>query len=153
MKPASRASGFTLAEMLVVLALMSMVLAVSLPYARNAGEAQLLQAEARKIGGLLGEARVAALATNRDVVARFDLDRQTVEIVDGSRRLQVPQIYGLQVLTAAGEVSDRTAGVRFFPEGGSTGGRITLNHGSSERVIAVNWLTGAVVIEEGGNPQ
>jgi general secretion pathway protein H len=34
--------------------------------------------------------------------------------------------------------------ILFFPDGGSTGGRLTLATGDRRRLIAVDWLTGRV---------
>lgn len=144
--PAER--GFTLVEMLVVLALMSVILAVSLPYARNSGETQRLDAEVRKIAALLTETRVAALSRGTETVANFDLEQRSAEYVGGFRNVSLPEGFGLKVLTAAKEIEGRIAGIRFFPEGGSTGGRVIVTHGTKERIVAVNWLTGAVVIDD-----
>jgi general secretion pathway protein H len=40
--------------------------------------------------------------------------------------------------------SDGTARIRFFPDGSSTGGRITLESGRRQWHVNVSWLTGAV---------
>jgi general secretion pathway protein H len=149
MKSSSAEWGFTLVEMLVVLALMSVLLAVSLPYARSAGEAQRLDAETRKLAALLSEARVTALSKGAEAVARFNLDERRADLVGGMRNVDLPDGFDLKVLTAANEIEGREAGIRFFPEGGSTGGKVIVSHMGKERVIAINWLTGAVVIDHG----
>jgi general secretion pathway protein H len=149
MKGTTAERGFTLVEMLVVLALVSVLLAVSLPYARNSGEAQRLDAESRRLAALLSEARVTALSLGTEAVARFNLDQRRAEVIGGTRSVDLPDGFGLKVLTAADEIEGREAGIRFFPEGGSTGGKVIVSHQGKERVIAINWLTGAVVIDHG----
>lgn len=149
MKSAAAERGFTLVEMLVVLALLSVLLAVSLPYARNSGEAQRLDAETRRLAALLTEARVSALAHGAEAVAIFDLDQRRAELVGGTRSVELADGFGLKVLTASNEIEGGAAGIRFFPEGGSTGGKVIVSHQGKERVIAINWLTGAVVIDDG----
>jgi general secretion pathway protein H len=44
---------------------------------------------------------------------------------------------------------DGTQGaIRFFPDGSSTGGRITLEISEIKRQLDINWLTGQVEISE-----
>ncbi|MGA7117479.1 MAG: hypothetical protein WBY12_09835 [Hyphomicrobium sp.] len=38
--------------------------------------------------------------------------------------------------------------MRFFPDGSSTGGRVTLVAGERKRLLDINWLTGAVIIKD-----
>ena len=42
------------------------------------------------------------------------------------------------------QAGDGTARIRFFPDGSSTGGRITLESGRRQWHVNVSWLTGAV---------
>jgi general secretion pathway protein H len=51
--------------------------------------------------------------------------------------------------TAAHEAADdRVGSIRFFPDGSSTGGRISLSSGKSIHTVVVDWLTGHVRIVE-----
>jgi len=42
--------------------------------------------------------------------------------------------------------NDHTGRIRFFPDGSSTGGRITLQSGRREWHVNVSWLTGDVAV-------
>ncbi|TCV91049.1 hypothetical protein EC912_1171, partial [Luteibacter rhizovicinus] len=43
-------------------------------------------------------------------------------------------------------VNATTGRIRFFPDGSSTGGRVTLGRGTREWHVNVGWLTGAVSV-------
>ncbi len=41
----------------------------------------------------------------------------------------------------------KVAGIRFFPNGASTGGKVRLETGRQAYEVRVNWLTGRVAVE------
>jgi general secretion pathway protein H len=43
-------------------------------------------------------------------------------------------------------VNDRVGAIRFYPDGGSNGGRLTLAAGERKFEIDVDWLTGRVAV-------
>ena len=60
-----------------------------------------------------------------------------------SKSPTVPEGVDLTITTALSELtSDSVAGIRFFPDGGSTGGHIELTVNGREYRIDVAWLTG-----------
>ncbi|MEH6874543.1 MAG: GspH/FimT family pseudopilin, partial [Candidatus Competibacter sp.] len=55
----------------------------------------------------------------------------------------------LKLYTARSELLDNTTGsIRFFPDGSSTGGAITVGGAKLAYRINVDWLTGAIAIVE-----
>jgi general secretion pathway protein H len=55
----------------------------------------------------------------------------------------------LKLLTAQTEVeSDHRGSIRFYPDGSSTGGRITVSSGERQYLVDVDWLTGRVAIND-----
>jgi general secretion pathway protein H len=55
----------------------------------------------------------------------------------------------LKLFTAQRDlVSDQVGTVRFYPDGGSNGGRITLAAGERKFDVDVDWLTGRVAVLE-----
>lgn len=59
----------------------------------------------------------------------------------------LPHQAEIGVYTAQGEVVDaNNAAIRFYPDGSSTGGRVTLAMGERKYLIDVDWLTGQTEI-------
>jgi general secretion pathway protein H len=44
--------------------------------------------------------------------------------------------------------SERRGAIRFYPDGSSTGGRITVTFGRTQYLVDVDWLTGRVSITD-----
>jgi general secretion pathway protein H len=126
-------AGFTLIEMLVVLAVLALVVGLVITHGPVRSQRLELDAAARQVTGALRLARSRAIADERTVVFALDargyrLDRDTWT-------------------TWSGEVSPRGDRlVVFTPDGGSSGARIVLNDGERAVAIGVDWLTGRVVV-------
>lgn len=88
-----------------------------------------------------------AIADQTEKVIVFNLDDKTYQ-VDGERHKDIDEDIAVQVFTATTEVSDdgRLAGVRFYPDGASTGGRVTLSLDDDVRALDVVWMTGQINI-------
>lgn len=144
--------GFTLVEMLVVLGLVALLLAVSLPYSTSSGEARKLDAVAQIIAAKLRDTQSAAISSNGERLITLDLKKKLVIQTKPDRSLEIPVALNLSVVTAQNEALLDRAAIRFFPDGGSTGGTIILSKDDLRREIAINWLTGAVVVSTGELP-
>lgn len=138
-------SGFTLFEMLVVMTIM--VLAASAVLTRHRGPSNALEVKTAALvtSSRLRDLRVTAMANGDDAVAVVDTASRVVRFSDGSEPLALNRALDIAVTGAAGErVSSTTAGVRFFPNGSSTGATITLKSERQTYEVRVNWLTGRV---------
>lgn len=136
-------SGFTLLELLAAVSILGLMLAVAIPAsARFYTSIQYHQA-VRDVVTTLASARYQAIGSGRT---------QDVLIYPFERRIglngdikDLPEDLVMEVYSA-GELSrDRVGVIRFYPEGGSTGGGIDLERrdGSGVR-ISVDWLLGRV---------
>ncbi len=137
-------AGYTLVEMLVVLVLLGMATAVSLPYATTPGQAQKLDATASQLATLFRQAQTVAYITNREVTVSFDRDSRKWLTNNGSPQLQLDRSLAVTALTIEGHVSEKEVSYRFFPVGGSSGGRVLLEANENKVSVDLNWLTGAV---------
>jgi len=136
--------GFTLMEMIVVLAIFALIAVTAMPYASRSGARQEFIAFSQTLAAGLRQTQMEAIARNRETVFGIDLSRRVFVTEGGKRETPIPSIVGVSIYTADGELSDRNAGFRFFPDGGTTGGRIVLSHEGEKRTVAVNWLTGHI---------
>jgi general secretion pathway protein H len=141
-------AGFTLLEILAVLALIGLALAVTAFSLDGGLQRAKLDASARDIAASLRHTRTIALVNRRPQWFTLDLNARSF-ISPGREAQRVPVDTVLHV-TSAAEDADKPgiARIRFFPDGSSTGGHIELARGHREVRIDVDWLTGAVATTE-----
>ena len=138
--------GFTLIELLVVFAIVALLTAlVPIAYERLRESAQYRDA----VRGMLSEmrqARYRALAEGREVRFGVDLVQGTYG-AEGRPPRQMPQPLRMRTTVADIELrADQTAGIRFLPGGGATGGTVEiLRPGGAGVRLTVDWLSGAVI--------
>jgi general secretion pathway protein H len=144
-----REAGFTLLEIIVVLVIGAAVYVVLLSGPLGRVGAADLKAAARTLASGLRQAQTAAMATRRDAVLTLDVDsKEFVTSVDPTPR-KLPGDLELKLYTAQSEVtSERRGSIRFYPDGSSTGGRITVGSGERKYLVDVDWLTGRVSIND-----
>ena len=66
-----------------------------------------------------------------------------VKQAPGREQVSLPEGVDVTITTARSEVtSEAVSGIRFFPDGGSTGGHIELTVNDREYRVNVAWLTG-----------
>lgn len=140
------ARGFTLLELLVVLALAALIIALVPPMLSRGMPGVELKAAARDVAAGLREARSRSLAGNAEVLFTVDVESRSFAVAGGrSRRL--PGRLTLSLYTAERELVDSQVGsIRFFPDGSSTGGGVRLSSESGGYDVTVDWLTGQVAI-------
>jgi general secretion pathway protein H len=143
-------AGFTLIEMLVVLAILALGAALALPALRPPPDDLRLEAAARTVASALRLSRTWAIAANADVVLTIDADRRLLESSAVSATRIDPEI-SVDMILAAPERRGRSAGaIRFFADGTSSGGDIVLTLGARRARILVNWLTGQARLDLAG---
>jgi len=140
-----RDAGFTLVELLVALAVAALVMAALPLGLRRDGGAAAVQRTAADIGAALRRARAAAIAENRPAVFAIDLaeGRYTA---DRAPPAALPPGLEISVRAADMAIAGGRAGIGFYPDGSSTGGRIAIAGGAATAHVAVDWLTGHVAV-------
>ncbi|MGI9418819.1 MAG: GspH/FimT family pseudopilin [Geminicoccaceae bacterium] len=140
-------AGFTLLELLVVLAIVGL-LAASVPgFLLKDNKTFDLDNATRRIAEGLQSSQTAAIVDNRDKLFGIDVERRQFLPADAKAPVQLPESIALSFITARREQIDQSAGqIRFFPDGSSTGGQIRLRLDSLTSVIKVDWLTGLISV-------
>lgn len=142
-------AGFTLIELLVVLVIIGLMLGLGLPMVAKVFPGAELTAAARNLAAGLRETRNEAVGRNREAVFTLDVDSGTYRVAGEPRPRHLPRDIGVRFTTAREErLSAGTASIRFFPEGGATGGAVRLSRGERHYDVTVDWLTGRIKVEE-----
>lgn len=141
--------GFTLLEMLLVLTLAAALMTLVVPnFGPLLARAQLYSAT-RDVASALRHVRGQALVRGRSTEFELAVDEHWYRISGRKKPYSLPKNIGLGLYTAESETVDEGMGrIRFFADGSSTGGKVTLRSDSAKREVTVNWLTGEVVVRE-----
>lgn len=139
--------GFTLVELMVVMVIIALIMglvATSMSSSISSAEAR---AASRKLVASLRYTRTRAILDKKEQVLLVDIDNRSYQ-APGRKRINLPEGVDLTITTARSELtSESVAGIRFFPDGGSTGGHIELFVNGREYRINVAWLTGETRLE------
>ncbi len=149
----ARARGFTLIEIIVVIALIGIVATVAaLSFSRSLSGARI-EAASRDLVAALRYTRGQAIVKGEQKVLMLDLEHNTWQ-APGKGSIDLPKDMELRLTTAQQELVDENkGGIRFFPDGSSTGGNIAVVLGEREWKINVGWLTGEITLDRPENTQ
>jgi general secretion pathway protein H len=140
--------GWSLIELLVVLAILAIVATIALPGAQTPGRNAPLGLVASDIAVRLRAARSTAIAENREVAFAFDAGTRTYGVDGMGAPRALPAAVDLTVTTARSYVRETgEARLVFYSDGTSSGGVIRLADQRQRVAIGVAWLTGAVHID------
>ena len=143
-----RSGGFSLIELVAVLVLIALVFSmVTLSFSKSLASAKI-QAASRDLVAALRFTRGQAIVKGKSTSLELDVENNRY-MTPGRRVVALPPNMRMTMLTADNEVTGANSGrIRFFPDGASTGGHISVFMGKEEWRINVDWLTGAVTREE-----
>lgn len=141
--------GFSLIELIAVLTLIAVVAGMGVySLSRNLQGAKT-RAAARDLTAALRYTRGQAIIKHEQRALEIDVEERSYQAPEKSV-VQLPAGLDMKLLTAVTEQTGDSKGqIRFFPDGSSSGGRVTLIRGNYEWRIDIAWLTGEVRMEEG----
>ncbi len=141
--------GFTLIELLVVLLIMGVLITLAPAAFHRIVPGLEMKAAAREVAGVLRLARGQAIRDNRETAVLIDTEQKIYRLGQGARGHELSAALQVSLVTAASEQLDDARGrIRFFPDGTSTGGRVTISRDDRKFDITVDWLTGLVAISD-----
>ncbi len=143
----AKSRGFTLIELLIVLLIMALGATLVGPRLVGGTEALNVRTTARDIAASLRLTRAIAIGQNTDAVFLVDVQEPSFTEPGAGGKTLIAETIALTLRTAKQERLDQNqGGIRFFPDGSSTGGRITLKGANREIAVGVDWLTGRVKV-------
>ena len=139
--------GFTLVEIMVVLVIVALMMAlVGSSISRNISGAQMRTA-AGKVAASMRYTRTQAILTKTEQVFLVDTEKHTYQAAE-REAVELPEGMKVELNTARSELTSETAGgIRFYPDGGSTGGNVRLEANGRIYRVNVAWLTGEASVE------
>jgi general secretion pathway protein H len=139
-------AGFTLLELMVVLAILALLAGLALPQLA-AARGPSAEVAARDLVASLRDARLQAITQHRMAVFWLDLATRTYGI-EGAGTRRLPPDSHLEMWTVADRATAARGTVEFYPDGGASGGRILVERRGQRRLVTIDWLDGAVLRAE-----
>ena len=138
--------GFTILELLVAMTIVGMLLTASVPSTIRFYESMKYRQAIRDVVTTLGSARYRAVNSGKS--QDVSINPETKLLTYREHEVQIPEMLTVAVHSAKEVNTDSIGVIRFYPEGGSSGGGIDLERpdGSGVR-IAIDWLAGRVTHE------
>jgi general secretion pathway protein H len=141
------AAGFTLLEVVCVLAIVAILAAILLPIVPRGTSRARLESYAIETAAMLKVDRNIAMRNRVPVATVVDAPARLIRSGATGRVVQIPNDVSFDAILAA-RCNQRPAGatINFFASGMSCGGAIALTRLGIGYEIRVNWLTGGVEI-------
>lgn len=144
-KPVSKTSpGFSLLELLLVIALAGMLAALVIPSLTGTLESARLRGSAGEVRAVLTLARTLAVSEARSRFVDFDLGRGEYGVSGDARKWILPEGIRLSSIRLGSAESERgVVRVRFYPDGSADEAEVAISSaGGGSRRVSVDSLTG-----------
>jgi len=145
---AAPSSGYTLVELLVVLALIGLLISATPSIVSAARPGAEARATAYALADELRSARNSAILNNAERAVRLDVKAKTYAILPGGFIHRLPQAVGMEFRGTVDGPGDSTAELRFFPDGSSTGGTVRITSRGQDHWIVDHALSGRISVDE-----
>ncbi|UJS25899.1 GspH/FimT family pseudopilin [Thiothrix winogradskyi] len=140
-------NGFTLLEVLLVLIIGGLLMGV---VATSLSEGPVLRKSSREVAASLRHARAQAVMRQQPTLWKMHIQEKRFWIEGGTADTErhLSAAITAKINTTSSEVdAANQGGIRFFPDGSSTGGSVELTHNQQTYKVNVEWVTGRVSIQ------
>ena len=134
-------AGFTLTELLVVLAVVALIAAAAPVLVQSALPGARALSAARTLANDLRATRGRAIASGTPAVMQFDAALRTYQAEPSGAARELPTGIGFSTPLKLRRVT-------FYPDGSSSGGTVILTDGTNVHRLAVDRFTGRVAVDE-----
>lgn len=141
--------GFTLLEVLTVIALIALTYTLLPKMVFGGVSGAELRSNVRAVAAGLRMTRDAAVQDKREAVLTLDLENRAFTLPGDAKVHRLNEHLDVKLFTAQSDlIAEKVGVIRFFPDGSSNGGRVTVSAGGRKFAVDVDWLTGRVTINE-----
>lgn len=144
-----RQQGFSLLELMVVVVLIGLAYTLLPKMVFSGVSGAELRSNVRAVASGLRLTRDTAINTRREAVLTLDLDNRVFTVQNDARPHKLNEQLDVKLYTSQADlITDRIGTIRFYPDGSSNGGRVTVGAGGRAFIVDVDWLTGHVTIDD-----
>ncbi len=142
-------AGFSLIELTVVLLIVVLGFSAIAINISSGNQSTRLNAVTRDLVSALRYARGQALISHQEVAVAINLGENSYQVSNRNKVYSFSDDIDLTLEIARDEFKDDEIGqIRFYADGSSSGGRITMEWDEFKQQIDVNWLTGKAEISD-----
>ena len=147
-----RRAGFTLLEMMFVMAIMAIGTALVLPSIEGGLTSREVNRAARRLVAIMHHLRGEAVATGHPTLLRINQYDNTIETVGGGRWDAFSERAVIESVRGASPAGEGIWDIQFFPNGSNSGAAIVLanraDHTRNRFLVTLDPLVGTVDISE-----
>lgn len=144
-----RQRGFSLLEVIVVITIIGLAYTLLPKMVFSGVSGAELRSNARAVATGLRIARDTAINTKREAMLVINLENREFTLPNDTRLHKLNEKLDVKLYTSEADlISDKVGTIRFYPDGSSNGGRVTVAAGERGFEIDVDWLTGHVTIKD-----
>ncbi|MBF0134057.1 MAG: prepilin-type N-terminal cleavage/methylation domain-containing protein [Magnetococcales bacterium] len=137
--------GFTLLEILFSLTILGMLTLLTPPLLLAVIPSLRLEEATKKSSVFLRQAQKLSIITNSETVVTINTQEKWFRMGNEGKYEPFPDEISVQLTTPESEQIDEvSARIRFFPDGGSSGGQLIFKLDDWSNFVIVDWLTGRV---------
>ena len=146
-----QAKGFTLIEIMIVIVIMTgLAVMLAVQIVGRLDNVKIATA-GKDLMAALRYTRGQAMISGEEQALVVDVQKKSYRAADKAEVL-LPETMEMEIYT--GEVLSQDTGlIRFFPDGGSTGGKVAVGANGRKWTVRVGWLTGDIDFIDSAKPR